>query len=144
MSFICNFENRYTDNYKFSVYTKDDPDLLHLKMLVAAHNKRIRDYAKRFNKMPKHNGAFGELKRVALMARGPRQVNGVPLHPNAVTSLRHEYAVYFDVYIASSSENYWLQRQIDTGLTRSELKKYDTLTYEATKLEWQGKRRLAA
>jgi hypothetical protein len=141
MSFICNFENRYTDNYKFSVYTKDDPDLLHLKMLVAAHNKRVRDYVKRFNKMPSH---IGKLKRVALMARGPRQVNGVSLHPNAVTSLRHEYAVYFDVYTASSSENYWLQRQIDTGLTRSELKKYDTLTYEATKLEWQGKRRLAA
>ena len=58
MSFICNFENRHTDNYKFSVYTKDDPDLLHLKMLVAAHNKRIRDYAKRFNKMPKRDGHY--------------------------------------------------------------------------------------
>lgn len=141
MSFICNFENRYTDNYKFSVYTKDDPDMLHLKKLIASHNERVRNYVKRFNKMPSH---IGELKRVALMARGPRQVNGVPLHSNAVTSLRHEYAVYFDVYTASSSENYWLQRQIETGLTRSELKKYDTLTHEAMKLEWQGKRRLAA
>lgn len=141
MSFICNFTNRSSGAYKFSVYSKDDPDLLHLKQLVKDKNERLRTYARKHQEIPTW---YGELQCVKLMARGSRRLNGKLLHSNADSSLRHQYAEYFDVYVHSSYENYWLQRELETGMTRSEMNKYDKHMSEARWLEWQGKRRLAA
>ena len=141
MAFLTSMSNRKTFNYKFSVYVKDDPVLLGLKKRVRAQNKATR-------KMARKLGTYCDrfpLRKITLMARGPRQVNGVLLHPNATTNLRHEYAVYFDVYcsIDRDAEND-LVREIETGITPTMQKKINNLRHQANVIEWKAKRYFAA
>lgn len=141
MAFLTSMSNRTTFNYKFSVYTKDDPALLALKKRVRAQNKATRKMARKFGT---YHDRF-PLRKITLMARGPRQVNGVPLHPNAVTNLRHEYAVYFDVYCSIDHDaERALIHEIETGITPTMQKKIDNLRYQANVIEWKAKRNIAA
>ena len=128
MAFITSMSNRKTLNYKFSVYTKDDPALLALKKQVRHQNKTTR-YISRKYKSYKNRFA---LRKITIMARGPRKVDGKLLHPNAFTNLRHEYGVYFDVYcsVDTDAENN-LIHEIETGITPTMQKKINNLRHQA-------------
>jgi len=79
MAYLKNINKRSTLAYRFSVDTKDDKDLIHLKAQVKEHNKNAKKY---LHITP---------KRVALMARGKRTINAYQTH--------HKDAIYFDVYV---------------------------------------------
>jgi len=141
MAFLTSMSNRTTFDYKFSVYTKDDPALLALKKQVRHQNKTTRKISRKFGS---YNNRFS-LRKITIMARGPRKVDGKLLHPNAFANLRHEYAVYFDVYcsIDTDAENN-LIREIETGITPTMQKKIDNLRHQANVIEWKAKRNIAA
>ena len=141
MAFLTSMSNRTTLNYKFSVYTKDDPALLALKKRVRAQNKATRKMTRKFGT---YNNRF-PLRKITIMARGPRKVDGKLLHPNAFTNLRHEYAVYFDVYCSVDHDaERALIHEIETGITPTMQKKIDQLRYEANVIEYKAKRNIAA
>jgi len=119
--------------YKFTITSKDDPQLLRLKQLVSDRNARVRSMARRFN-----HYSSNQLLRVSLMARGKRRDKyGKRLHPNCDSNLQHKYASRFDVYIhADSSGNYELSEEIKTVLTSSQQRKIKTLNFERLKQEW--------
>lgn len=117
--------------YKFTVTSKDDPQLLNLKKLVAEHNATQRSIAREYNRSSAMNY---NLLRVALYARGPRtyRVKGEPrarlLHPNAFSNLQHKYATRFDVYIHTDRHaEAILDRELTTGLTVSEQRRVDKI-----------------
>jgi hypothetical protein len=141
MAFLTSMSNRKTFNYKFSVYVKDDPVLLGLKKRVRAQNKATRKMAR---KLGTYCDRFA-LRKITIMARGPRKVNGKLLHPNAFTNLRHEYGVYFDVYcsVDTDAENN-LIHEIETGITPTMQKKIDNLRYQANVIELQAKQKVYA
>ena len=132
MSFykICRNPNEFrTEDYRFSVLTKSDPDLLALKSDVKKHNAevraRVRDVLEtRGKERAMEYLNLCQLHRVRLMARGARakhaRANG--LNPRAWDSfIPHEYAEYFDVYRGSDSNAmYWFRDQIETGVTPSQ------------------------
>ena len=119
-----------TANYRFSVETKDDKDLLALKKDIADQNAYARHEIRNGGKMRGYKTPYGfEVQRVILMGRGPRRdKDGFLYHSNADCSLRHEFAEYFDVYVTGDSTAMWmLRRERDTGLTSGQLKKMDAL-----------------
>ena len=141
MAFLTSMSNRKTLNYKFSVYTKDDPALLALKKRVRAQNKATRKMSRKFGS---YKNRF-QLRKITIMARGPRKVDGKLLHLNAFCNLRHEYAVYFDVYCSVDTvaeDN--LIHEIKTGITPTMQKKIDDLRHQANVIEWKAKRNIAA
>lgn len=148
MSFICNYDNRSSFDYIFSVYTKDDPDLIALKKRVAENNKFIRTFARR-HKNVRDSIVF---KKVRLMARGPRRIwakqdfqySRFGTYPQYDASLPHKYAEYFDVYCGEDRDALIdLKREINEGLTRSQYNKICELEYQANALRWEAKMRVA-
>jgi hypothetical protein len=122
------------DNYKFTIKSKNDPQLLHLKKLVSSHNARVRSMARRFNSYTSN-----QLLRVSLMARGKRRDKyGRRLHPNCDSNLQHKYASRFDVYIhKDSTGNRELQEEIKTGLTTGQQRRIHATNFARLKQEWQ-------
>ena len=117
--------------YKFTVTSKNDPQLLKLKKLVAEHNATQRSIARKYNRSSAMNY---NLLRVALYACGPRtyRIKGEPrarlLHPNAFSNLQHKYATSFDVYIHKDRHaEAILDRELTTGLTVSEQRRVDKI-----------------
>jgi len=118
--------------YKFTITSKNDPQLLQLKQLISRHNASVRRFVRIHNELPASN-----LLRVSLMARGKRRDKyGRRLHPNCDSNLRHEYASHFDVYIHDSSENYELAEQIKTGLTPHQQRKTRKIKNARLMQEW--------
>jgi hypothetical protein len=124
--------------YRGTVTSKKDRDLLSLRTQVAEHNASIRHWARVMGKTGKNT-----LLRVSLMARGTRRDRqGVLYHHNADTSLQHDFAERFDVYVHDDSSGmYDLERELETGMTSGELRKYDNLMYKVRQLEWAGRQR---
>jgi len=122
------------DNYKFTIKSKNDPQLLRLKELVSSHNARVRSMARRFNSYTSN-----QLLRVSLMARGKRRDKyGRRLHPNCDSNLQHKYASRFDVYIhKDSTGNRELQEEIKTGLTTGQQRRIHATNFARLKQEWQ-------
>lgn len=123
MSFICNFGNRETFAYKFSVYTKDDADLIALKKRVRENNELSRRRARRLNTVE----YSPKILKVVLMARGPRTIwaKQEQRHPRTYdTYLPHKYADYFDVYCRADREaTEALRMEIEEGMTPTMVKK---------------------
>lgn len=121
------------DAYKFTITSKDDPQLLHLKKLISQHNKAIRRYVRNHKQL-----LDSKLLRVSLMARGKRRDKyGARLHPNCDSNLQHKYASRFDVYIHEcSTGNSELQAEIETGLTSSQQRKVKAIRWKRLKQEW--------
>ena len=136
-----------TDSYRFSVESKADKTLLALKEDISRRNKGIRqsaremplDMANRFLKRTK-------LERVKLMARGPRaywaQRNG--FHNRYYdTSLPHDYAVYFDVYVLTDwTAQRVLETEVQDGLSPSQQAAIARAGYEAALFKSQQARLL--
>ena len=122
------------NNYKFTITSKNDPQLLRLKQLVSSHNKRVRSMARRFNS---YNS--DQLLRVSLMARGKRRDKyGRRLHSNCDSNLQHKYASRFDVYIhKDSTGNRELTEEITTGLSTGQQRKIRATEFARLKQEWQ-------
>jgi hypothetical protein len=122
------------DNYKFTITSKNDSQLLRLKQLVSSHNKRVRSMARRFNS---YNS--DQLLRVSLMARGKRRDKyGRRLHSNCDSNLQHKYASRFDVYIhKDSTGNRELTEEITTGLSTGQQRKIRATEFARLKQEWQ-------
>mgnify|MGYP000002065590 FL=1 len=122
-------------NYKFTITSKDDPQLLRLKQLISDHNKRVRSMARRFNSYNSN-----QLLRVSLMARGKRRDKyGRRLHSNCDSNLQHKYASRFDVYIhKDSTGNYELAQEIATGLSSGQQRKIRAAEFARLKQEWQN------
>jgi hypothetical protein len=135
MSFICNFGNRETLAYKFSVYTKDDADLIALKKRVRENNELSRGRARRMGTM-KYSP---KILKVRLMARGPRTIwaKQEQRHPRTYDAyLPHEYADYFDVYCSEDSEaTEALRVEIEEGMTPAMVKKKRDLQVEIWKID---------
>jgi len=134
MSFICNFGNRETLAYTFSVYTKDDPDLIALKKRVREHNARSRSRARSTGSMQ----YSADLLAVRLMPRGPRSIwaKQQQRHPRAFDSyLPHEYADYFDVYCSEDRDaTEALRVEIEEGMTPTMVKKKRDHEFEIFKI----------
>ena len=125
--------------YKFTITSKQDPQLLELKNLVRTHNKAVRSMARRFNQY-----SSNQLLRVSLMARGPRRDKfGRRLHHNCDSNLQHKYANRFDVYIHyDSSGNDELREEIKTGLSSSQQRKIRKTNFEILKFKWDAEAQL--
>ena len=128
---LINELRKAIQTYKFTVTSKNDPQLLKLKKLVAEHNATQRSIARKYNRSSAMNY---NLLRVALYARGPRtyRIKGEPrarlLHPNAFSNLQHKYATRFDVYIHKDRHTEAiLDRELTTGLTVSEQRRVDKI-----------------
>lgn len=141
MSFICNFNNRSTLAYKFSVYDKNDPDLIALQEMVKDHNKRNRDYVRALGKVTDDIN----IQRIRLMARGPRKIWSLQDRNCAYayqSYLPHKYAEYFDVYVDEDVDaRNDLIREVKEGLTRTQYNKILELEYQARKLRFEGQQR---
>lgn len=128
---LINDLRKAIEAYKFTITSKNDPQLLKLKKLVAEHNAIQRSIARKYNRISAMNY---NLLRVALYARGPRtyRIKGEPrarlLHPNAFSNLQHKYATRFDVYIHTDRHaEAILDRELTTGLTVSEQRRVDKI-----------------
>ena len=142
MSFICNFDNRSTFAYKFSIYSKSDPDFVALRKLVKANNERCREYARRSGKVDD----YFKLHRIRLMARGPRKIWSLQDYncKGAYQSyLPHKYAEYFDVYVDENPDaRADLVREINDGLTKTQYNRILELEHEANRLRREAHERV--
>lgn len=96
--------NARTPGYRFTVYSKQDADLLALKENLRRHNILARDYIrsvyKSWGEHPKH-GYGMKIERVKLMGRGPRTKPAMQDYgfPRAYDqNLPHKHATHWDVY----------------------------------------------
>lgn len=141
MSFICNFNNRSTLAYKFSVYNKNDPDLIALQEMVKDHNKRNRDYVRTVGKVTRDIN----IQRVRLMARGPRKIWSLQDYNSTrayQAYLPHKYAEYFDVYVDEDVDARTdLIREVEEGLSRAQYNKILDLEHRARMLRFEGQQR---
>ncbi len=136
---LTSFTQRDTTSYRMTVTSKDDPNLLALKKLIAEQNKQIRNYARQSGR------TFDTpIKVVRLMARGKRKgADGKLLHPNAQTTLQHQYAERFDVYVNTSWDaQRALEEELRTGMTASEQRKVRNLEHQAFVIKWKAKQKL--
>ena len=108
-----------TNNYK------DDPDVKNLKRSVMLHNKEVRERSRRMGR------PIGSLLRVRVKPRGPR-----------VYSYYHtlvENATHFDIYQGEDTEAmHLLRRELDTGMTPGEIRRYDILMGQARKISHEA------
>lgn len=141
MSFICNFDNRCTFAYKFSIYNKSDPDFVALRQLVKKNNMRCRDDARRSGRV----NDYVKLQRIRLMARGPRKIWSLQDYNCADayhSYLPHKYAEYFDVYVDEDDDARTdLIREIKEGLTRTQYNKILELEFKAKMLRYEAQQR---
>lgn len=144
MSFICNFNNRSSFAYRFSIYDKTDKDFVALKKLVHENNKRCREFARRFGVV----NDYTKLQRIRLMARGPRKIWSMQDYNCSHAydqSLPHKYAEYFDVYVDEDLEaRADLVREINEGMTKTQYKRILELEHQAQQLRREAKERARA
>lgn len=133
MAFLHLTNNRDSDAYRFSVYHKSDPDLLQLKDRVKRHNANIRSSCRKYGYTPST-----KLKRISLMARGTRRIDGERIHHNCDSYLQHEHARYYDVYEHDDWYNTQiLATEIERGLTSSMQSKITRAEADIREYTWQ-------
>ena len=101
---LCDNNEARTTGYRFTVYSKNDEQLLNLKENIKRHNimarQCIRDVYKHWGGHPEH-GYHTKIERVKLMGRGPRSVHSINDFGHARAydqNLPHKYATHWDVY----------------------------------------------
>lgn len=144
-------EDGRTESYRFSVRSKSDKDLLALKKDVNLRNKFLRANARRMKDKYGTDRALMYLKirkleRVKLMARGPRAVwaRADMQHCRAYdSSLPHQYAMYFDVYVLTDwTSQRVLETEIQEGLSPSQQAAIARAGYEEAMFKAQQARLL--
>ena len=129
------------EDYRFSVKSENDSDLLKLKKDLALKNKRIRAYIREeaeydkdraLSLISRPNGY--RISRVRLMPRGTRVKHALKDfgYPRAYDSyLPKKYAEYYDVYVGPDTHaEYKFRDQIENDLTPGEQAKLDRLQKE--------------
>ena len=119
------------EDYRFSVESTNDKDLLKIKEDISKRNKRIRSYIRevaeydkdRALKLLKRPDGY-RISRVRLMPRGHRVGPAMKDfgYPRAYDSyLPKKYASYFDVYVGPDTHaEYMFRDQIENNLTPGE------------------------
>ena len=104
-----------TDNYR------DDPNVKNLKKSIELNNEKVRKQSRRMGRI------IGSLLRVRVKPRGPR------IHSYYHTLTTN--ATHFDIYQGEDTEAmHQLRRELDTGMTPGEMRKYDRLMGQARKI----------
>ena len=128
--------HRTSQDYRFTVTSKDDPAIKALKAQAKAHNEDVRYFSRKNDKVYKHQ----KLQRVRLMARGSRQTADCGMR--FWSYLPHCYEdliTHYDVYLSDDSSGMdMLRREIDTGLKPGELNRLDKLKNQQWRLEMKG------
>lgn len=120
---------RTTDYVGTTEDYRTDPDVESLKLSVRNNNAHIREASRKYGRI------CGTLLRVRIKARGPRLAGDY--------HTRIENATHYDIYQGEDSHAmYQLNREITTGLTPSELHKYDLAKDKIRWLEMIGNKRL--
>lgn len=138
MAYIRNMNKRSTLNYRFSIDSKDDEQLIELRNMIAKHNENVRTFARKIGS--NYAKYVGDLQRVRIQGRGPRRHDGrYYLH-----SLPHKYATSFDVYVDVDKDAMEALRvEIIEGYTPAMQRKRSKLQHELWLLEWEAKERRA-
>ena len=114
-----------TTDYVGTVKDKSDESLQSLHRSVAIHNANVRANSRKLGRI------VGTLLRVRIKPRGPR----VASNYHTLTS----EATHYDIYQGEDTEAmYQFGREMDTGMTPGELKKYDKLQAEANQIKWEA------
>jgi hypothetical protein len=129
------FNNHRTDSYRFTITSKDDPNLAELRFDIKKHNKWLKRYLlEGMIEDRKVARAFFDhtFKTVKLQGRGPRVINNKLVHPGCFHSLRHKYATSFAVYV----EDDWSYTRmyysfLETGITVTEQQKQQRADHAA-------------
>ena len=125
----CRDGSNRTSDYMFTVTSKDDQNILRLKRDVRIHNKHIRDFTRKMKEKYGVDRAlkyleYSTLRRVRLMARGPRAVHAVAdgyFARSYDQTLPHKYAESFDVYAGDdSTAMYHFYNEIKDGITQAQ------------------------
>ena len=128
-----------TSDYIGTVTNLHDSDLERIKANVRLRNREVRNVSR------KHGGAIGTLQRVRIMPRGPRAEAAEAMYRS-----RRAYDSYlpmglgewFDVYVGDdSTAQYELKRELDTGMTVSEMRKISKLEHDIMMLKMAGRQR---
>ena len=108
-----------TDDYT------NDPDVAALKESVARNNAHVRETSRQYGRV------IGTLGRVRVKGRGKRKSSAY--HTNI------SEATHFDIYAGKDTYAMWnLQREIDTGLSPSQLAAKDKAEYKVSILNQIG------
>ena len=105
-----------TNNYRFTVTSRDDPHLAALRKEVKRNNKAMRALARQTG----HEYYANYLKRVRLMPRGPRVEAAWSDYRSrraydSYLPMRH--ATHFDVYVQQDDKAYQLIQELRYGIT---------------------------
>ena len=134
-----------TDAYKFTVKDLNDPEVRHLKQVIAAHNAEIRKQCRR-NQWNRGEYLANQLKRVRVMPRGARveAAWGDYKSRRAYDSyLPVRHGQTFDIYVdQDKTATYSMQRELQTGQTPGEQKKLDRLQNEIWDITFQARKRI--
>jgi len=108
-----------TESYRMTVTSKSAASLTALRADIAKYNNNLKI---RLLERPQDNERFNWcFKKIQLQGRGPRSINGKPVHPDAARSLRHSYATSFDVYVQNDrTYSNKFDEFIKTGITISQ------------------------
>lgn len=134
-----------TEDYKFTVYSLDDPALKQLREVVADHNKETRARCRR-NKFNTGQYIANQLMRVRIMPRGPRVEAAWDDYKSrraydSYLPMRHGES--FDVYVGrDTTAAYIMQRELQTGLTPGMQARIDRHQAEIWKIQQEGRNRL--
>lgn len=128
-----------TSAYVGSIKNQHDSDYESMIENCKRHNKGVRATSRRYGRI------IGELMRVRVMGRGPRAEAARHFYrsPRAFDSyLPIGLAESFDVYYGvDSSAMYDLKRELETGMSPSEMRRHDNLKYMAMMIEMKGRMR---
>ena len=134
-----------TPDYKFTVDSLDDADLIQLRDVVSAHNAEIRKQCRR-NQWNRGEYIANQLMRIRIMPRGPRveAAWGDFKSRRAYDSyLPMRHGKTYDIYVGQdTTARYVMQRELQTGLTPGMQAKIAKHQEEIWKLEQEGRNRL--
>lgn len=134
-----------TEDYKFTIYSLDDPALKQLREVVADHNKETRARCRR-NKFGTGEYIANQLMRVRIMPRGKRveAAWGDYKSRRAYDSyLPMRHGESFDIYVGrDTTAAYIMQRELQTGLTPGMQARIDRLETEIWKIQQEGRDKL--
>ena len=129
---------RTSEGYRFTTDDVNGPEVKALKAQIAAHNRHVREYSREYGRK------IGKLQRVYIMPRGPRVVparlDGLRYRAAYYSYLPQRHGTHFDIYAGEDSSNqYYLNREIDTGMTPGQLRRHDNLQAQMRRLEMDAR-----
>lgn len=165
MQYKLSKDGTRTSDYRFTVKSKDDENLIALKTQIKTHNKDTRHHCRARKKISRD---YDKLYKIRIMARGPRKstneyltyndclkLNVNPeyytgrrkpliskdgvVHWNQDQSLRHEFGTSFDVYVSEDTRALsQLDDEIQFGITPHRRKQIQQLDTEIYKIKHQA------